>query len=357
MRFHLKHVERFKDRHGHERLYYRNRTAGASRVPLRGPMGSPEFLEDYQKAAGTTAASSFVGKGTMTWLVGQYYQSPAFNKDLNPRTQYVRKGILENFLKEHGDKSFHNLRPKHIRAIRDAKAEHPEAANGLLKALRQLFKFAVEYEHADANPIIEVSYLSNKSDGFHQWTHNELNLFEQRHPTGSKARLALGLLLYTGQRRGDVIKLGRQHERNGWLHFRQQKTGKAMEIPIPSPLRELLEVSKTGDLTYLVTEFGKPYSNGGFGNWFRRKCNEAGLENCSAHGLRKVAAARLAEQGCTVHEIAAITGHTSLKEVQRYTKGAEQRLLAERALERLGGKLSQPISQISQTSGKKASDQ
>ena len=130
-----------------------------------------------------------------------------------------------------------------------------------------------------------------------------------------------------------------------------------MEIPIPSLLKNLLEVSQTGDLTYLMTEHGKPNSNGGFGNWFRRKCNEAGLENCSAHGLRKVAAARLAGQGCTVHEIAAITGHTSLKEIQRYTKGAEQRLLAECVSERLGDKISQPVSQFSQTSGKKVLDQ
>lgn len=348
MRLHLKHIERFKDRHGHERLYYRNKAAGGPRIPLRGPKGSPEFLEDYQKAAGTTLASPKMGKGTMIWLVGQYYQSPMFTRDIKPRTQYVRKRILESFLEQHGDKRFAGLKAKHVRAIRDAMADRPEAANALLKVLRQIFRFAVEYEHLDANPILEVPYLKNDSDGFHQWTLEELGQFEKAHPIGTKARLAFALLRYTGQRRDDVIKLGRQHERNGWLYFRQGKTNKEMQIPILPELREALGASKTGDMTYLVTEFGKPYSNGGFGNWFRRKCNEAGLKNCSAHGLRKVAAAHLAEHGCTVHEIAAITGHDSLKEVQRYTKGAEQRLLAERAAERLRDKISQPTTQFSQ---------
>lgn len=223
--------------------------------------------------------------------------------------------------------------------IRDQKTDTPEQTNNTLKALRQVFKFGVNYDHVRHNPVIEVEYLKPKNKGgFHTWTLDEVEHYENRHPIGTKARLVLDLLLYTGQRRGDIVHMGRQHERDGWLHFTQQKTGKPMQIPILSSLRRSLDASPTGDLTYIVTEFGKPFTSNGFGNWFRKRCNEAGLPQCSAHGLRKAAAVRLAHAGSTAHEIAAITGHDTLKEVERYTKEVEQRRLAEAAGARLESK-------------------
>jgi len=86
---------------------------------------------------------------------------------------------------------------------------------------------------------------------------------------------------------------------------------------------------------FLLTEHGRPFSAAGFGNWMRDRCNEAGLENCSAHGLRKACARRLAEAGCTHHEIKAITGHKTDAEVRRYTAKSDQALLARRALGKL----------------------
>jgi integrase len=86
-----------------------------------------------------------------------------------------------------------------------------------------------------------------------------------------------------------------------------------------------------------VTEFGKPFTANGFGNWFRDRCVEAGVPG-RAHGLRKAAASRLANLGATEKEIMAITGHTTSKEVTRYTKGADQRVLAERAMGRKSDK-------------------
>ena len=85
-------------------------------------------------------------------------------------------------------------------------------------------------------------------------------------------------------------------------------------------------------MTFLVTEFGKPFTSAGFGNWFRDRCNEAGLPQCSTHGLRKLAATRLANAGCSTDQIKAITGHKSLSEVARYTKAADQARLARQAI-------------------------
>lgn len=147
----------------------------------------------------------------------------------------------------------------------------------------------------------------------------------------------MALLLYTGQRRSDVVLLGRQHERDGGtsLGFRQVKTGAWVELPIWSPLKAALSAGPKGGLTYLETAYGRPFSAAGFGNWFGEKCRAAGLKGYTAHGLRKAAATRLAEAGATAHEIMAVTGHASLSEVQRYTKAAEQKKLARSALGKL----------------------
>jgi site-specific recombinase XerD len=125
-------------------------------------------------------------------------------------------------VQEHGDKPF-ILKPRHVRKLRDAKAETPEAANALVKALRQVFKWAVEAEHADSNPAKEVPYIKTGSQGFHSWTLGEVRQYESHHPIGTRARLALALLLYTAQRRSDVVRLGHKTSHNGWLKFTQER--------------------------------------------------------------------------------------------------------------------------------------
>lgn len=346
MKFRLKYVVEDTDRHGNVRLYYRR---NGRKLRLRGPTGSPEFLEDYKKAAaGTLAAASkdkavgHVVPRSIRWLCVQYYKSAMF-KELDPRTQKVRRAILERFCqhKGDGDKPFALLLPRHIRVRRDEMSDRPEAANGMVKALRQLYRFALRYDHHDDNPAQKVEYLKGNPDGFHSWTLDEIAKFEDVHPVGSQARLALALAIYTGQRRSDLVRFGRQHVKNGWLVFTQQKGRNRnpvrMEIPIIPELQRIIDQTPTGDLAFLVTAFNRPFTSNGFGNRFRKWCDEAGLKECSVHGLRKAAAARLAELGCTEQEIMAITGHRTSKEVTRYTRAASQKTRAESALRRLSG--------------------
>jgi integrase len=195
-------------------------------------------------------------------------------------------------------------------------------------------KYAVEFGLREDNPATGVKLPNQKTDGYHSWTDAEIEQFEAYHGQETRARLALSLLLYTGQRRGDVIRLGRQHIRDGVVHVRQRKTGIELAIPIHAKLAAIIAETPADHFTLLTTQTGKPFSDAGFGNWFHDRCNEAGLAHCSAHGLRKTAARRFAEAGCTVHEIAAITGHASLSEVQRYTKAADQARLARAAMDR-----------------------
>src|SRR5262249_17399924 len=158
-----------------------------------------------------------------------------------------------------------------------------------------------------------------------------ISRFETTHPIGSKARLAFALLLYTGQRRSDIVKLGRQHIHDETLIIDQGKTEGGeeahLEIPVHPKLRAVI------DATPMVGV--KPFSAPGFGNWFRELCNQAGCPDVSAHGLRKATARRLAEIGCSANQIASITGHASLSEVQRYTKAADRKRMAREAMKKL----------------------
>ena len=210
-----------------------------------------------------------------------------------------------------------------------------------LKALKALFAWACEEkpEITPQNPTWGVRKIKYASSGHHSWTPEEIAQYRDRHPLGSKARLALDLLVYTGGRREDAVRLGPQHVRNRRIRFRQAKNEHRTPIDIDIPLHPELEAAiaaiPSGHLTFLITEFGRPFTPAGFGNWFRDQCDQANLHHCSAHGLRKATAAALAEAGATAHEIAAVTGHMSLEEIERYTRAARKKKLADSAMAKL----------------------
>ena len=231
------------------------------------------------------------------------------------------------------------MRARHVRKLRDEKADAPSVANTRLKALRALFRWAIEADEIDSNPARDVHLIRYATQGYHSWTLDEVAAFEAKHPIGSKARLALAILLYTACRREDAARLGPQHIRGNRLRYTQAKNEHrspvAMDIPVHPDLRIAIDATPRDHLTFLATEYGKPFPPAGFGNWFRDRCNEAGLPHCTAHGLRKATAARLAERGATAHEIMAITGHKTLEEVERYTRAARQSRLADSAMAKL----------------------
>jgi integrase len=323
-------VHGYLDRHGKPRFYFRR--AGFKKAPLPGLPWSPEFMSAYEQAmAGQPVQliASQVKPGTMRTLAVSYFQSVEF-RSMRASTQGIYRNIIDRFCREHGDKRAALLGRDHIVRLMAARADKPEAANSLRKVLRAMMKHAVDTGLRADDPTRDVKAIRVKSDGFHSWTEAEIQQFEARHPIGSRARLALALLLYTGQRRSDVVRMGRQHLRDGNLYVRQQKTGVELMIPVHADLQAI--ISETTGMTFLVTRFGKPFTPVAFGNWFREQCDMANLHHCSAHGLRKAAARRLAEAGCTEHEIAAITGHASLREISRYTKAADQKRLAAAAI-------------------------
>jgi integrase len=273
--------------------------------------------------------------GSVDALVVSYYRLvfPRFKAS----TQTERRYIIERFRAEHGTKPVRLLKREHIAAIIAARSETPNAANNLLKTLHTLFEHAIAINMITSNPAADVKKFRIQSDGFHTWNEAEVAQFEARHPVGSRARLALALLL-TGQRRSDVIRMGWQHIVGDAIAIKQEKTGAPLLIPLdidPSLPQSLASAPKT-NMTFLVTKFGAPFTPGGFSNWFGAKCDEAGLaKRCTAHGLRKLVATRLADMGCSEEEIKAITGHKSGSEVARYIKARNQKRLAEAAVGKL----------------------
>jgi integrase len=336
-RLKLLYVQRFRDRHGHVRHYFRR--PGFARVTLPGLPGSAEFMAAYQAALAAQpvpiGASGEV-PGSMSALIRSYYAAPAF-ASLSPTTKVNYRRILERFRAEHGAKPVALIEPRHIRAIVAKLADRPAAANELLSILKVMMQHGAETGMRRDNPAREVRKIRYQRTPFATWSEESIAAFEARWPVGTRARLAMDLMLYTGQRRSDVIRMGRQHMQGGLLRVVQGKTGADLLIPLHVALRASLAAAGHQHLTFLVTESGAPFASGGaFYNWFKDCIRAAGLPgNLSPHGLRKAAARRLAEAGCTPHEIAAITGHATLSEVARYTRAADQKRLAESAITRI----------------------
>jgi integrase len=292
--------------------------------------GSPTFTAAYDVALSTgEIPRSEIGvsralPGTVNALVVAYLASATF-ASLAPETRRTRRNILERFRVEHGDKRLAKMDSDVVGRMLEKKIATPFAARNWLKTLRAAIQFGIKVGMLKIDPTMGVKNTKAKTDGFRTWDESDIAKFEVRHPIGSKERLALALLLYTVQRRGDVVRMGRQHVREGMIAVRQNKTGTMLSIPIHPDLRAVLEATPSNHLTFLTTSFGKPFVAAGFTNWFREACNEAGLpRGTSAHGLRKAGCRRLAEAGCSANVIASISGHASLGEVTRYTKAADQ---------------------------------
>ncbi len=328
------HVYREKTRHGRTVWYFRRGKGPRTRLP--GEYDSPEFMAAYHAALAGTAVKQVratAKPNTLRWLVDRYRESSDFIR-LAPSTKRVRERLLLRLCDASGDSPIERLTRAAILAGRERRAATPEAANTFIKTMRVLLDYAVAANLIDRNPARDVKMFSSKTGGIHTWTVEEVARYEARHPIGTKARLALDILLYTGLRRSDAVVLGRQHVRNEILNIRTKKTGEVVTLRLLPPLRASLDASKTGDLTYLTTEYGKAFSSDGFGNWFRDRCAEAGVPG-SAHGLRKAAATRAAEAGATTSELMAMFGWQSSKQAELYTRAASRAAMGVNASDKL----------------------
>jgi integrase len=334
----LKYVQAWVDREGRAHHYFRR--PGFPRVRLPGLPGSPQFMDAYRTALDGPQAPIGVATrsrpGSLSAAIAVYYDGLQF-RALAPGTQQVRRQTLERFRGQHGDKPLAVLPPQFIAHV--LSQMKPHAARSWLKAIKHFMSFAVTQGFIAADPTLGIKLpKTKKSDGFATWTEQQIAQFEAHHPVGSQPRLAFALLLYSAQRRGDTLRMGPQHIRDGVLHLRQQKTGAVLAIPVHPELQRVFDATPCQHLTFLTKSGGRPFSGADFSKAFRAWCDEAGLpKGCSAHGLRKAACRRLAEAGASANEIKAISGHATLQQVEHYTKAADQARLARAAMRRTQG--------------------
>jgi integrase len=329
----LKYVHAFRDRLGRMRYYFRRH---GIRTALPGLPGSSEFMAAYgaqvSKTPETVIPRSTATSGTFAALAIRYYGSPQYQSlSATSRANYRR--VIDGFREEHGHRHVKQMTREHVDIIIGKMANKPGAGIILLKRVRTLVRYALGLGWIDRDPTAGARAYRSKE--IHTWNEEEIATFEKYWPEGSRERLAFALLLYTGQRGSDVHRMLWSDHIGDTIRVAQQKTAAKLIIPIHDSLARLLVRANRSQTTILVTAFKKPFSVKGFGNMMSGAIRDAGLPNrCKPHGLRKAAARRLAEAGCSASEIMAITGHKTLAEVERYTRAAGQEQLARRAIKR-----------------------
>ncbi len=353
----LPYLHREKTRHKQDVIYARR---FGRRVRIREPESSPAFMEAYAAAvrelSGRRRARSAVPlkpahpQGSLGWLGAKYFASPEF-RALSLGSQVTRRGVLEACFAERfkdaenkplGDCPIVHVDAAKIQRLRDLKAGLPGAANNRKKYLSAMFGWAVEPKPplATHNPVRDVKRVDYSTSGFHTWTIEEVQQFRARHEVGTKARLALEMLLFVGCRKGDLVTLGKQHVRNGRIKFVPRKTlykrRTASAKPILPILADVIARSPCGAMTFLETEHGKPFTAKGFGGWFRDRCNEAELKHCTAHGLRKAGATFAAQNGATVNQLMAMYDWSTPGQAKVYTDAADRERLADQGMPLLG---------------------
>jgi enterobacteria phage integrase len=335
-------VNEFIDRHGKVRRYFRR--PGHRAVLLPGLPGSIEFMAAYQAALAVVSppppSSKHIISGSLAEIAAGYFRSAAF-VNLSPSSQRQYRIALKPVLAAHGHRlvrELPRLAARHI--IEGIGADRPGMANLTRAVLSNVMAYAVATDVRVDNPFAGLERY--RLGTHHTWTEAEISQFERYWRPSTRERLAFALLLYTGQRGGDVVKMVRSDVVDGRIRVSQDKARKGttneLMIPIHPALARALKAGPVVGMQHLITDaHGRPLK--GLTALIERAVARAGLPaHCVAHGLRKAAARRLAEAGCTTKEIAAISGHRSLTEIERYTAKADQARLAQAAVAKLPDK-------------------
>jgi integrase len=328
-------VERWRDRHGKMRHYFRK--GKGARFPLPGPE-TAEFEAAYQAALmGQPVAKQTREadtQGSIAALITSYMRHADYI-GLRDSTKIGYASRIETLRTKHGHRSVAGLtRERIVTGILQPYADRPGAALAILKMLRILIRHANNIGWIKGDPSRGIK--RPKTNEIRSWTDAEIAAFEKQWTIGTKQRLAFALHLYTGQRRSDVHRMSWDDVTASAIRVVQQKTGRKLTIPIHSELKKVLATAKREHPTIVSTEYGKPFTVDGFSQFMRDAIKAAGLPlDCQPHGLRKAAGRRLAEAGCTAHEIMAVLGHKSLSEAERYTRDADQEVMATAAVAKL----------------------
>ncbi len=320
----LRHVKRVRAK-GHTYWYHRKT---GERLPDDLEDRAARVLEINRTLKGTARK---IALGSLAAVAAQYRKSPEFTK-LRDQTRHEYLTYLGILSETWGSQPIAIIERKHILALRDKYAETPSKANKLITVLRIVLTFAMDRDYRRDNPAVGIKKLK-MGPGHSPWPDEAIDAFLSTAPP--MMVLAFKLALYTGQRQGDVIAMT-WHDYDGErIQVVQGKTGTKLSIPVHSTLKEALDAQERVSPIILTTETGRPFTSANFRHHFGKATRAAGLYGVTFHGLRYTAATRLAEAGCSLKEIAAVTGHKSLAMIAKYTSGVDQKRMAGAAIHRL----------------------
>jgi integrase len=329
----LKYVNEYRDRTGKLRRYFRK---GSIRGALPGEIGSPEFMTAYQAflAEKPELAKRPLHQDSLAKLIIDFYGSRLFT-DRKPSTRQLYRYALDPIAKEHGHRSASTMTAENAeKIINKIGAKRPGMGNLTRAVLRRVMHLAIKQKLRKDNPLLGTEPF--KVGEHHTWTDAELKQFEDKWRPGTRQRLAYALLLYTGQRVGDVARMSRADVADGLIHVEQQKTGAELYVPIAPELERAMKACPAKGLTLIGDANGRPLKRAALSHLMRVAIRQAGLPGrCVSHGLRKAAMRRLAEADATTKQIAAVSGHKTFKEVERYTAAADQKKLARAGMGKL----------------------
>lgn len=337
------HVVKERTRHGRVKFYYRP-DKSMPRVRLPDDPASDAFMAAYRAAlAGETAPAAprdgpAVG---LRWLVARYQESGDWC-GLAYGTRRARSNIFKTAIERSGNMDFRDIDRATMQESIDSRRDTPAQALCFLKAMRGLFRWALINEHVEADPTINVTVPKYESDGFSAWDVDDWAKFCKRWPAGTMPRKAAELLLYTGLRRSDIVRCGRQHMKGNVLTIKTVKTGVMISAELPAHLVTMLDDTK--GLHFITSAHESPFTKESFGNWFRDRCNDAGIKGKSAHGIRKLAATLAANDGGTTHELMSQFGWTTTKQAEIYTRGADRAKLGVKSSRRIADQIANTVS-------------
>lgn len=328
-------VVKQKSRSG-EWIYY-FRVGKGKRIRLPAP-NAKEFMDEYQAALRGSPAKTVAREApqSVAWLMARYMESGDW-KTLKPPTIKQRSNIFHNIITRKdskggliGDRPYTVINERTIRSGMEDRASTPAAANNYLKSMSALCKWAVKNGHMKENHALNVDRRKLEGDGFPVWELEDVRAFCITWPIGTRERLAMELGMHTGLRRSDLVRIGHQHIKDGVLAITTQKTNTRITVELPARVLDIIEATRTGELHLLTTEYKKPFSVAGFGNWFGAAARKAGIEK-NTHGLRKLAATMAANGGATAHELMSQFGWSNSKQAEVYTKSADRAKLGVKA--------------------------
>jgi integrase len=320
------------NRHGKTVWYVRE--GKGPRTRIKATYGTPEFEAAYKAALNGEAPQppATAMKGSLEWLWMLYRQTSTWT-DLSPATRRQRENIMRQVLKTGGNVPLSSITGKAIEY--GIQRRKPYAARHFVDTLHGMFKWAVKAQHVTTDPTTGRSVAKPKTKGFPVWTEDELERFERRWPPGTRERVMFAVFCYTGLRRGDAARLGRQHIRNGVITIDTEKNGTRVTIPVLPELAEILAAGPIGELSIIASKKGQPLRKEVVGTLFKEACKAAGIPDKSAHGIRKAAATRAANNGATVATLEAIFGWEGGQMAALYTRAADRRKLASEHMEKL----------------------